>query len=205
MKYISDDSSDSEDNISSASFFDLIWRPFNSCFDSSSFSQRLENGIEAIGEGLDSIGDTIYQSFDDYHRTPSDDLRDIARSLMASNVNNRTTDVKVRLDIRGRVIQMLVKYNDSDHYVEVPFEIDNNPQYIQDIIDNWFKIYDGPDSDEIDLFTNHVLYLELSRNCKRPRNSEWYMQHAEWIKFSYIDGQMRPCGFKKFKNADISE
>ena len=171
---------------------------------------------------------------EDYYRTAGDDLRDIANSLLNNNDHDndlspipdpivkspimdnieandflKIIDVKIKLGKFRNIIQIMVKYVDEKRYVNVPFELSHNPTYIQNIINNWFIVA------EESIYAKPELFDELEKyyqNSKRNRNTYWFEKRAEWIKFSYIDSKMRPCGFKKFQNnseyvteSDISE
>ena len=174
-------------------------------------------------------GDKITQAIDEYNRTASDDLRDIANSLLSENdfdmpllntyeynkpkyelttsdIFSKIIDIKIRIDKSRKLTDIMVKYIYERRYVRVPFEPVNNPDYIQNIIDNWFTIYDNEIYAKSELFDELEIYY---RNTKRNRNTYWFEKKAEWIKFSYSDSNMRPCGFKRFQqdntDSDISE
>ena len=217
-----------------ASIFDYIdGLDFGSCFGC------IETGIEGMGQCLDGLGARLDKTIDNYTRNPSDDLRDLANSLLDQNDTNidseedilselpelseptqnirppppaykptivpkdflhqkmETTDVKIRLNKAREIEQVMVRYGNKN-YLNVPFESYENPPYIQNVIDRWFVV---SESEEIvakrNLFDELESYYENSR--KNNRNSMWFQNRAEWIKFSYLNGFMDPCGFKRFK------
>jgi hypothetical protein len=191
--------------------------------------EAIEDRVDAIEQRLDSIGTRIDRSLEEYRRTPADDLKDIANALVADTredippiISNhiletvpvsfdsvtRATDIKVKLDKEQKIRQITVKYIGNNRYVTVPFENTRNPSYIQNVIDKWFVIEDNSIRAKSDLFFELEKYYKTNR--KNNRTSSWFEKRTEWIKFSYNDNNMKPCGFKKFKeinhtDSEISE
>ncbi len=231
-----DDFNDPVDNIieSITSFFESI--PWSSCI--SSCRESIEDGVGAVSRRLDIIGDRIDRTLDEYMQTPADDLREIAESLLPdtgeemsiiapnhvidydnytnpisdnwAETNNRVenNDIKVKLDKERSITEIWVKYSNSNSYVLVPFENTHNPSYVQKVIDRWFVIIDNLIYARSELFGELEKYYQDSR--KNRRNRYWFERRTEWIKFSYIDDGMKPCGFKRFKligdtDSEISE
>jgi hypothetical protein len=217
---------DSVDNIvdSITNFFERIqW-----CNCISSCRESIEDGVGAVSRRLDNIGERIDRTLDEYARTPSDDLREIAESLLSDNeeeipaiipnsvnenytytnpiipedwseINNRIeiNDIKVKLDKERAITEIWVKYRNSKPYVSVPFENTHNPIYIQKVIDKWFVIVYNCLYARSELFSELEKYYQDSRKNRRTRN--WFEKRTEWIKFSYINDEMKPCGFKRFR------
>jgi len=184
--------------------------------------------IEEMGRGLDRLGETIVM---DYARTPGDDLRDIARSLIdnregeipghvtmeyipATSIRTAIrakdfktsgmegTHVKVKISKDHTLEQVMIRYSTDKKYVNIPFESSHNPIYIQVIIDKYFDT-DFDITAKNNLFRDLESYYQTSRRNKR--SADWFSCRVEWVKFSYIDRTMKPCGFRRFKNNDDSD
>jgi len=125
--------------------------------------------------------------------------RTIARSLVRSHSNGikDITDVKVKLDNDGKLLEIKIKKLSSNRYVKVPFDDGRNPFYIQNILDTYF-VKDG-----YHFYSAGCLFEDLAEYYKNSRvnhNITWFEDKVEWVKFSYSQRYgMRPCGYKIYK------
>lgn len=191
--------------------------------------KKIHESIEQMGQCLDRVGESIDGCIDGCNRTPGDDLRDIARLLSRSdetlgtvqmeyltptivpeNFKTREMDgtaVKVKLSRDHTVEQVMVRYSTDKKYINVPFEPSHNPVYIQNIFDTYFDAHF--DEEIMDITSKQVLFEDLEsyyhNSRKNKRSANWFANRAEWVKFSCIDKQMKPCGFKRFKTGESSE
>ena len=168
------------------------------------------------------------------YRTPGDELRDIAESLINSNsvdsnssdsnsvdssdsnsvdsniqpiIYNNEIDVKIRLSKDHFIAQVMIKYNNENTYINIPyfdFEPDKNPN-IKNILDTFFDAdFNKPITAKNSLFDKLEEYYQNSHH-ENNKTSDWFRSKAEWIKFSYINNQITPCGFKRFQKFKTSE
>ncbi len=164
--------------------------------------------IEDMGEYLDDLGDVI----DDYNRTPGDDLREIAEAMKNEELEMKEispitepTTIKIRLGFDTEIVQIMFRDSDNN-YITIPFgkgKIYFINQYtnLQNIVDKWFI------ENDYNLLANKSLFDQLEsyyKNSKNKRSSIWFQKRTEWIKFNLKNGDMIPCGFKRFRQ-NISE
>ena len=164
------------------------------------------------------------------YRTPGDELRDIAESLIYSGSDENSEnsydfdnnenqpindiyevfDVKIRLSEDHFIQQVMIKYNTANKYINIPyFEPDQNPN-IDNVLDKFFNVNEKNITAKNSLFCELEEYYQKSHN-ELNKTSDWFRSKVEWVKFSYIDHKITPCGFKRFKkfrtslNSEISE
>ena len=141
--------------------------------------------INIISPFRECYGSVINYIDNDCFRTASDDLRQIA---------NQTISIKIQ--IRDRIVQTIsINYGNIDNrYIDIPFEIKENPEAVQQIIDRWFKIDGNTIVAKRDLF---IAISEYYKESRKVKSTEWFSQNTEWIKFKYINGIFTPCEFKR--------
>lgn len=154
------------------------------------FSQRLINTYDRLNELEQEIS-----------RSPVDDLRDIANSLSIPS-GNVDLNVKIRLNIYGIIDRVCVKYPGSDQYHKVPFDIDRNPEYIQEVLDDWF-IYDHGGFCAISKLYDELEYDfgDIEKGITRI----WLINNVDWIKFTKLNGKMYPSGYKECFDEELSD
>ena len=168
----------------------------------------------------DQIGDMSYEmekaldrNIDEWLRNEDSDpamtIREIAESLPRNiditrpiNIDITTPspiniDVKVKIDEDGKLCQIKIKKLGSSKYINVPYDTEKNPFYLQNILDTYFVVYDG-------FYVGGCLFTDLSKYYENSRSSHlpsWFEDRVEWVKFSYsgILGGMKPCGYKVFR------
>lgn len=166
---------------------------FNAC------SSCIENTTDAIIEVSQGIESAIERKI--MHDT--NEMAEIADNIRIRTTQDkmRNTEVKIQLNLDKCITSIMIKRRGDSNYVEVPYEKVDNPIYIQNILDMWFdqELHAAPS-----LFKALSKYYSSSRRNKPPN---WFESHTEWVKFSYIQGCMQPCGYKRYKNMDeeISE
>jgi hypothetical protein len=132
------------------------------------------------------------------------DMRDIAERVKNNKDRDimRHVEVKIELGYEKNITRILIKKYGNRDYIQVPFEHQNNPIYIQNIIDTWFN----PDNNSSNnIIAKPCLYMALFKryeNSRRSRKLEWYSTHVEWLKFKCVNDTMIPVGYKVFKNID---
>ena len=126
---------------------------------------------------------SCYGNYHDNYQ-PADDLRDIANSLLVEQENKK--NVRIRLDEARKIVD--IKINNIS--IDQPY-----PSFVLDIIDDWFDQYNS------DIYATVELFEELDKYFYgNNKNSEWFENNTEWIKFSCNENnKTKPCGFRPFK------
>lgn len=111
---------------------------------------------------------------------------------------NILEDVMIKISKNHIIQQITVKYPTSEKYINLSFSHSGNPKYVQLILDTYFI------NDENNIIALNKLFedLEISimeRTMKNRKTASWLADNAEWIKFSYINNQIIPIGYKKYK------
>lgn len=156
------------------------------------FNQSSMTDEQSPSEILREIAETVNTN------TQESRNRTIARSLPRSGTHtNNVTDVKVKLDRDGRLLEIKIKKLSSNRYVKVPFDNERNPFYIQNILDTYF-VEDGDY-----FYSGGCLFEDLAEHYKNSRvnhSVSWFEDRVEWVKFTYSQRYgMRPCGYKVYK------
>lgn len=186
--------------------YDIVSDPYLSQTVNNNSNDNNNNNNNNNKDSNNGCDDMVDNMVDNNNDMIDDGMEFSKRYRMDNIIGHDYPEVKIQLGRKREILDVMVKFNghEDSKYIRIGFTDNNNPMYIQDIIDFWFVTeYTRPNRYSIistqDLFEELELYYTENHMGKCKKTADWFVENVEWIKFEWVNDGMYPKGFRRYK------